>query len=62
MVSIRRLHLDPEQASFQTTVIKKHQEHESTVTNIFVSGKYSGAAYREVRMDFIWKRTFFHPV
>lgn len=47
MISIRRLHLDPEQASFQTTVIKKHQEHERTVTSILVLGKYSGAAYCE---------------
>lgn len=35
MVSIRRLHLDPEQTRFHTTVVK-HQEHESTVTSIFV--------------------------
>lgn len=62
MISIRRLHLDPEQASFQTTVIKKHQEHESTVTSILVLGKYSGAAYCEVRMDVIWKCTCFHSV
>lgn len=47
MISTRRVHLDPEQASFQTTVIKLHQEHESTVTSILVLGKYCGAAYRE---------------
>lgn len=44
MIHIRRLHLDPEKASFQTTVINDHQEHESTVTSIFVLGKYHGAA------------------
>lgn len=57
MVSVRRLHLDPEQAAFQTAVVK-HQEHESTVTSISVQGKYSGAAYHEARRDVVWKRTF----